>query len=183
LKSDLIVNNPSAIGISLHNSNIIAVSADNKTRAICFTCLAPLSIFFSGSKHGESDCKLAEEQFCTKIMETESPLVHPASTKAIASVFEVQEAVASIFEVQEAVASVFEVQDINDNELNLWPECKDACFVGKKKNGCTHLCRNVQINKLGEYVLFPLQCWHHGYFNDKSNKIFITAQLFTKTYH
>ncbi len=28
--------------------------------------------------------------------------------------------------------------------------------------------------------MFPSKSWHHGYFNDKSNKHFITAQLFAK---
>jgi hypothetical protein len=136
--SDLIINNPSAVSISLHNGNIIAVGDNDKTRAICFTCLAPLFVFFSGSKHGEPDCKLAEEHFCTKILETESPSVHSTSTKAVASIFEVQEAVANVVEVEEAVASFFEVQDVNDNRLNFWPECKDACSVVKRNIGCTH---------------------------------------------
>ena len=118
LMSDLIVNNPSAVSISLHNGNIIAMGDDNKTPAICFTCLFPLSIFFSEP-------------------------VHPASTKAVASGTEVQEQVASIVKVQEAVSSVVEVQDVNDNGLNFLPECNDACFVRKKNIGCTHLRRNV----------------------------------------
>jgi hypothetical protein len=89
--SDLIVNNPSAVGISLHhNSNIIAVGDDNKTRAICFMCLAPFSVFFSRP-------------------------VHSASTEAVASRTEVQETVASVVEVQETVTSVVKVQDVNDN--------------------------------------------------------------------
>jgi hypothetical protein len=69
---------------------------------------------------------------------------------------------------------------VNDNGLNFLPECKDACFVGKKNIGCGHICKNVQINEAGEYILFPSQCWHHGYFNEESNKIFITAQLFAR---
>ncbi len=154
LMSDLIVNNPSAVGISLHNGNIIAVG-DNKTRGICFTCLAPLFIFFSGP-------------------------IHHARTKVVASGFEVQEPVASVVKVQEAVTSVVEVQDVNDNGLNFLPECNNACFVGKKNIGCTHLRRYVRINKLGDYVLFTSHFWHHGYFNDESDKHFITAQLLTK---
>ncbi len=86
--SDLILNNPSAVGISLHNGNIIAVGDNNETRAICFVCLAPLSVFFSGP-------------------------VHSASTEAVASGTEVQEQVTSIVEFQEAVTSDFEVQDVN----------------------------------------------------------------------
>ena len=29
--------------------------------------------------------------------------------------------------------------------------------------------------------MFPSKVWHHGYFNDESNKHFITAQLFAKS--
>ena len=116
--SDLIVNNPSAVGISLHNSNIIAVGDDNKTRAICFTCLAPLSVVFSEP-------------------------VHPSSIEAVDSGTEVQEPIASVVKDQEAVTSVVKVQDVNDNGQNFLPECNNACFVGKNNIGCTHLCRNV----------------------------------------
>ena len=93
--------------------------------------LAPLSVFISGFKHSEPDCKLAEEHQNHGNWITTRP--SPASTEAVASVFEVQKAVASGVEVQEAVASVFEVRDVNDNGLNFWPECKDACFIGKNE--------------------------------------------------
>ena len=69
---------------------------------------------------------------------------------------------------------------VNDNGINFLPECKDACFIGKKNVGCSHRRTNAQINKVGDYFLFPLQCWHHGYFNDESNKNFIAAQLFVR---
>jgi hypothetical protein len=88
--SDLIVNNPSAVSISLHNGNIIAVGDDNETRAICFRCLGPLSVFFSGT-------------------------VATASTESVASDTEVQEQVSSIVEIQQAVTSNVVVQDVNDN--------------------------------------------------------------------
>jgi hypothetical protein len=99
------------------------VGDDNKTRAICFTFLAPLSVFFPGP-------------------------VHSASTKAVASGTEIQEQVASVVKVEEAVTSSVEVQDVNDDGLNFLPECNNACFVGEKNIGCTHLRRNVQINNV-----------------------------------
>ncbi len=45
--SDLIFKNPSVVGMSLNNGNIIQEADDNETCAICFTCLGPLPIFFS----------------------------------------------------------------------------------------------------------------------------------------
>ncbi len=146
--SDLIFKNPPVVGMSLNNGNIIEEGDNNKTRAICFTCLGPLSIFFTGSKHGEPDCKLVEGQFRSKNTVTEALPVQPAITQA--------------------VTSVAEDHDVNENVLNFLPECKDACFVGKTNIGCGHICKNVQINKVGEYILFPSQCWHYGYFNDSS---------------
>ena len=64
--SDLIFRIPSVVSMSLNNGNIIEEGDDNETRAICFVCLDPLSIFFTGSKHGEPNPKLAEEQLRTK---------------------------------------------------------------------------------------------------------------------
>jgi hypothetical protein len=151
----LIVNNPSAVGISLHNGNIIAVGDDNETRAICFTCLTLLSVFFTGT-------------------------VNTASTKGVSSGTEVQEQVVSIVKIQEAVTSDVEVQDVNDHGLNFLPECNNSCFVGKENIGCTHLRRSEQIKAVGDYVLFPSKMWHHGYCYEESNKHFITAQQFTK---
>jgi hypothetical protein len=39
---------------------------------------------------------------------------------------------------------------------------------------------NVSINNVGEYILFPSMCYHHGYYNNHVNKIIITAQLFAR---
>ena len=55
LMSDLIFNNPSVDGMSFNNGNIIEECNDNKTQAICFTCLGPLSIFFTGSVAAKFD--------------------------------------------------------------------------------------------------------------------------------
>ena len=122
--------------------------------------LAPLSVFFSGFKHSEPDCKLAEAQSRSKNTVAEALPVQPAITQA--------------------VTSIAKDRDVNDNGLNILPKCKDDCFVSKKIIRCGHICKNVQINEDGEYILFPSQCWHYGYFNEEFNKIFITAQLFTR---
>ena len=129
--SDLIDNNPSADGISLHNGNIIAVGVNNETWAICFTCLAPLSVFSSGT-------------------------VHSASTKSVASSTKVQEQVADVVKIQEAVTSDVEVQDVNDNGLNFLPECNESCFVGKKNILCAPIF--VEMNK--SMLLETKFCFH-----------------------
>ncbi len=48
------------------------------------------------------------------------------------------------------------------------------------KNKCDHEISNVQINNLGDYVLFPSVWYHQGYFNDCGDMIYITAQLFAR---
>jgi hypothetical protein len=42
---NLLSNHPSFIGMSLNNERIIEQDDNNKTRALCFTCIAPLSGF------------------------------------------------------------------------------------------------------------------------------------------
>ena len=82
--SEMIVKNPSVVGMSLNNGYIIEEGDDNETRAICFACLGlgPLSIFFTGSKHGEPDSKLAEVQFLFENKVTEALPFQPAVTKS-----------------------------------------------------------------------------------------------------
>ena len=36
----------------------------------------------------------------------------------------------------------------------------------------------VALDNVGEYVVFPSQWYHRGYYNIKSDKVFYTAQLF-----
>jgi hypothetical protein len=70
----------------------------------------------------------------------------------------------------------------NNNGLLFAPTCI-TCFNKNKylstsKKKCVHQWDNECLNSTGEYVLFPLGMFHHGYYNDKSNTIFIQVQLF-----
>ena len=63
--SGLIFNNPSVVDMSLNNGNVNPEANNNETRAICFTFLGPISVFYSGSKLSEPDPKLADEILTT----------------------------------------------------------------------------------------------------------------------
>jgi hypothetical protein len=43
--SEMIISNPSVVGIKLTNGHFIDKDNDSKTRTICSTCMGPLSIF------------------------------------------------------------------------------------------------------------------------------------------
>ncbi len=52
----------------------------------------------------------------------------------------------------------------DNNRPNLAKDCKySSCFSVTKKK-CHHEILNVQINNLGEFVLFPSMWYHQGYF-------------------
>ncbi len=57
-----------------------------------------------------------------------------------------------------------------NNGLLFAPTCT------KKK--CLHQLTKECLNSTGEYIIFPSEMYHCGYYNQKSNKIFIQAQLF-----
>ncbi len=70
----------------------------------------------------------------------------------------------------------------NNNGLLFAPTCT-TCFDENKylstsKKKCSHQWNNECLNIPGECILFPSGMFHHGYYNDKSNTIFIQAQLF-----
>ncbi len=72
-------------------------------------------------------------------------------------------------------------QNIN-NGLLFAPTCA-TCFNKKKylstsEKKCAHQWNNEYFNSTGEYVLYLSGLFHCGYYNDKSNTIFIQAQLF-----
>jgi hypothetical protein len=58
------------------------------------------------------------------------------------------------------------------------PLCTPACLG--KHCGCVHEQKKVQINTLGQYILFPSKWYHQGYYNDRSGMVFVTAQLFAR---
>jgi hypothetical protein len=43
---------------------------------------------------------------------------------------------------------------------------------------CSHQWTNECLNRTGEYIIFPSEMYHRGYYNQKSNQIFTQAQLF-----
>jgi hypothetical protein len=70
----------------------------------------------------------------------------------------------------------------NNNGLLFAPTCT-TCFdkdkyLSTSEKKCAHQWNNECLNSTGEYVLFPSGMFHHGYYNDKYNTIFIQAQLF-----
>jgi hypothetical protein len=70
----------------------------------------------------------------------------------------------------------------NNNGLLIAPTCT-TCFNENKylstsNEKCIHQWNNECLNSTGEYVLFPSGMFHCGYYNDKSNTIFIQAQFF-----
>jgi hypothetical protein len=70
----------------------------------------------------------------------------------------------------------------NNNGLLFAPTCT-TCFNENKylsmsEKKCAHPWKDVCLNSTGEYIVFPLGMMHCGYYNDKSNRIFTTTQLF-----
>ncbi len=58
-----------------------------------------------------------------------------------------------------------------------------TCFnknkhLSKFEKKRAHQWNNGCFNSTGEYILFPLGMFHHGYYNNKYNRIFIQVQLF-----
>jgi hypothetical protein len=70
----------------------------------------------------------------------------------------------------------------NNNGLLFAPICT-TCFNENKyllpsKKKCLHQWTNECLNSTGEYIVFPSEMYHRGYYNQKSNFFFIQAQLF-----
>jgi hypothetical protein len=71
----------------------------------------------------------------------------------------------------------------NDNGLLFAPTCT-TCFNENKylstsEKKCAYQWKNECLNStVRKYILFPSRMFHRGYYNDKSNRIFIQAQLF-----
>jgi hypothetical protein len=42
---------------------------------------------------------------------------------------------------------------------------------------CGHSWQPHRLDKTGDYILFPLLCWHKGFYHDEFNQTFIQAQL------
>ncbi len=71
----------------------------------------------------------------------------------------------------------------NKNNGLLFAHTCTTCFNKNKyllqsKKKCLHQWTNECLNSTGEYIIFLSEMYHPGYDNQKSNKIFIQAQLF-----
>jgi hypothetical protein len=69
-------------------------------------------------------------------------------------------------------------EETDENGINFAPLCTTLCFG--KSSGCGHEHKKVQINTVGQYVLFSSKWYHKGFYNDHSGMVFVTAQLFTR---
>ena len=67
---------------------------------------------------------------------------------------------------------------IIENGPNFAPLCTTFCSA--KKTICLHEKKMVPLNNVGQYVLFHSKCFHQGFYNNKSGKIFVQAQLFCR---
>jgi hypothetical protein len=68
--------------------------------------------------------------------------------------------------------------ETDENGIYFAPLCTSLCFG--KYSGCVHEQKKVQIDTVGQYVLFPSKWYHQGYYNDRSGMFFVTAQLFAR---
>ncbi len=70
----------------------------------------------------------------------------------------------------------------NNNGLLFAPTCithfNNNKYLSTSKKKYVHQWGNECLNSTGEYVLFPLGMFHHGYYYDKSNTISYKEQLF-----
>jgi hypothetical protein len=71
----------------------------------------------------------------------------------------------------------------NDNNGLLFAPTCTTCFNENKylmmsEKKCSYQWTNECLNRTGEYIIFPSEMYHHGYYNQKSNQIFTQVQLF-----
>jgi hypothetical protein len=59
---------------------------------------------------------------------------------------------------------------VHETGLNFAPKCNNFCFT--RKTVCDHIKNNVPINNLGDYVVFPSNCFHQGYYNSDSDMVY-----------
>ena len=76
------------------------------------------------------------------------------------------------------------VGEEDNNGLLFAPTCS-TCFNANKyllisEKKCSHEWINESLNNPGDYIVFPSEMYHCGYYNQKSNQNFTQAQLFCK---
>ncbi len=66
------------------------------------------------------------------------------------------------------------------------PNCVERCFAHNifctaDEKKCNHQWTTIDINRTGEYVIFPSTFFHRGYFEPGSMKVVVTAHLFASS--
>ncbi len=87
--------------------------------------------------------------------------------------------------VQDEESSLFSISTFpknNNNGLLFAPTCitcfNEDKYLSMSEEKFANPWKNVCLNSTREYIVFPLGMMQRGYYNDKSNRIFITVQLF-----
>jgi len=64
------------------------------------------------------------------------------------------------------------------------PMCKadvdSKCFTSSNDKICEHNVNAVELDMVGDYIVFPSRWYHRGYYTIASNMTYSTAQLFCK---
>ncbi len=77
--------------------------------------------------------------------------------------------------------------ELNNNNLNgtgicIASSCKadpsHKCFSLTKQKLCAHPIDQIMLNDVGDYIMFPSNCFHRGYFSIQTDSIYYTAQMF-----
>ena len=80
--------------------------------------------------------------------------------------------------VTQAAVTTTPCYEQDENGIRFAPSCESKCFIGEER--CAHEdVFRVELNQVGQYVVFPSVWWHHGYISiNTPDNIFFTAQLF-----
>jgi hypothetical protein len=70
------------------------------------------------------------------------------------------------------------------NGIMLAPMCRvdgdEKCFTSSNDKQCDHNVTTVELDEVGDFVVFPSRFYHCGYYRIASNKTYYTAKLFCK---
>ena len=70
------------------------------------------------------------------------------------------------------------------NGIIFAPMCKNEidrkCFASDNKKICEHDVNAIELDTVGDFVVFPSRLYHRGYYKIASNMTYYTAQLFCK---
>ena len=70
------------------------------------------------------------------------------------------------------------------NGIMFAPMCKadvdGKCFMSTNEKMCEHKVNAVELDTVGDFIVFPSRFYHHGYYRIASNMTCYMAQLFCK---